>query len=57
MLDIIVIFTALIALAVTFVYGVVNKLRFDKTLAYVFAFIYAAFIIGTTVIACKQAYF
>lgn len=53
MLDIVVIFTALLTLVVTFVYGVVNKMKFDKTLAYIFAFIYAAFIIATTVIACK----
>jgi Ca2+/Na+ antiporter len=53
MLDIIVIMTALISLLVTFVYGHFNKMKFDKTLAYIFGFIYAVFIISTTVIACK----
>lgn len=57
MLDIVVVMTALVTLIVTFVYGVVNKMRFDKKLAYIFAFIYAAFIITCTVLACKDAYF
>ena len=57
MLDIVVVMTALVTLVVTFVYGIVNKMRFDKTLAYIFAFIYAAFIVACTVIAVKDAYF
>jgi len=57
MLDIVVVMTALVTLVVTFVYGIVNKMQFDKTLAYIFAFIYAVFIIACTVIACKDAYF
>ena len=56
MLDIVVIFTALVTLTVTFVYGICNKMQFDKRLAYIFAGIYGAFFIACTVIACIKAY-
>jgi Ca2+/Na+ antiporter len=56
MLDIIVIFTCLICLVTTFIYGLVNKMKFDKGLGLTLALVYLCFILGATVIACIQAY-
>ena len=56
-LDIVVIFTALVSLTVTFVYGIVYKQRFDKKLAYILGGIYALFILASTILAFKDAYF
>jgi len=57
LLAIIVVFTALITLCTTFVYGVVRKMRYDKCLAYIFAAIYFVFILIATIVAFKKAYF
>ena len=56
-LDIVCIFTALLSLTVTLVYGIMNQQRFDTRLGYILGGIYAVFILTTTVIAFKDAYF
>ena len=57
LLDIVVIFTALITLCTTFVYGHVFKMKFDKRLAWIFLGIYSVFVVVATLIAVKNAYF
>ena len=56
LLDIVVIFTVLLALCITFIYGLVSDMKFDKRLAKIHGLIYAAFFIAATVIACIKAY-
>ena len=53
LLDIIVIFTTLITLVATFLYGATNKLKYDNVLGGILGFIYVAFLIVATVIAAK----
>jgi len=55
-LDVIVIFVALITLVLTIVIGLAKKLKFDSTLGWTILIIYIAFFIGATVVACLQAY-
>ena len=51
-LDIIVLFTALFTLILTYVYGIARKMNYDRCLAYIFAGIYFVFVIVATIVAC-----
>ena len=57
LLDLLVIFIALITLLVMFIYGLSNKYVFDKKFAYILLSIYAIFLVSSTFIAVFQAFF
>jgi len=57
LLDIVVIFTALITLVTTWIYSHCRKMKYDKTLAVIIGLIYGVFLVAATIIACKKAYF
>lgn len=54
-LDIMVIFTALIVLSFTFLWGVCNKFKMTKTFAWIMLGMYAAFFVSASVIAIIHA--
>ena len=61
MLDLFVVLVTLLVLGVTFVYGICSKYSYGSktkaTLAYMLGFIYFAFVLISTYLAVKLAYF
>ena len=54
-IEIIVLFTILVTLSVTFVYGVANKFLFGRGLANILILIYVVMFVTVTIIAIIQA--
>ena len=54
-LDLMVIFTALVVLSFTFLWGVFNKFKMTKTFAWIMLGMYAAFFVSATIIAVIHA--
>jgi len=57
LLNILVLFVGLGTLIITFIYGVINKMKFDKRFGKILMTIYISFVTVATIIAFKDAYF
>lgn len=57
LLDLVVVFFAVVALCTLVLYGIFNNRRFDTKLAVILLIIYSLFLLSTTIYAFKEAFF